>query len=127
MKKINAFDRKGQNTAEYAIVIALVVAAAVAMQTYVKRGMQGRVYDATNRFYDNIAQSPNWADISTVTADALETKQFEPKELSSKSTQEVMDGTKEKLNMAIGGNVTRDSVVKTQQGKGDYRQYDYNK
>jgi hypothetical protein len=36
-------NRKGQNTAEYAILIALVVAVAVAMQTYVKRSMQGGV------------------------------------------------------------------------------------
>jgi Flp pilus assembly pilin Flp len=38
-------NRKGQNTAEYAILIGLVVAVAVAMQTYVKRGLQGRVHD----------------------------------------------------------------------------------
>ncbi|MDP3732183.1 MAG: hypothetical protein Q8R31_04040 [Candidatus Omnitrophota bacterium] len=36
-------NRRGQNTAEYAILIALVVAAAVAMQTYVKRSVQGGV------------------------------------------------------------------------------------
>lgn len=35
--------RMGQSTAEYAIVFALVVAAAIAMQVYVKRGLQGRV------------------------------------------------------------------------------------
>jgi len=39
-------NRKGQNTAEYAILIALIIAAAVGMQTYVKRGLQGRVKDA---------------------------------------------------------------------------------
>ncbi|MDP3142571.1 MAG: hypothetical protein Q8N14_01305 [Candidatus Omnitrophota bacterium] len=38
---------KGQSTAEYAILIGLVIAAAVAMQIYVKRGLQGRVHDAT--------------------------------------------------------------------------------
>lgn len=37
------FGHKGQSIAEYAILIALVIAAAVAMQTYVKRGLQGRV------------------------------------------------------------------------------------
>ena len=39
-------NRKGQNTAEYAILIALIIAAAVGMQTYVKRGLQGRMHDA---------------------------------------------------------------------------------
>jgi hypothetical protein len=42
------FNRKGQNVVEYSILIALVVGAAIAMQTYVKRGMQGRVKDAVD-------------------------------------------------------------------------------
>lgn len=39
---------KAQSTAEYAIVIGLVIAAAVAMQVYVKRGLQGRIHDAVS-------------------------------------------------------------------------------
>ena len=42
------FNRKGQNILEYSILIALVVGAAVAMQTYVKRGLQGRVKNAVD-------------------------------------------------------------------------------
>jgi hypothetical protein len=38
----------GQSTAEYAIVIGLVIAAAVAMQVYVKRGIQAKVKDAVD-------------------------------------------------------------------------------
>ncbi|MDD5080352.1 MAG: hypothetical protein PHH68_08565 [Candidatus Omnitrophica bacterium] len=41
-------NRRGQNVVEYSILIALVVGAAIAMQTYVKRGMQGRVKDAVD-------------------------------------------------------------------------------
>ena len=40
--------RKGQSTAEYAIVIGLVIAAAVAMQVYVKRSIQGKMRLATD-------------------------------------------------------------------------------
>lgn len=40
--------RKGQSTAEYAIVIGLVIAAAVAMQVYVKRGIQAKMKQATD-------------------------------------------------------------------------------
>lgn len=43
-------NKKAQTTAEYAILIGLVVAALVAMQTYVKRGLQGRMRDATDTF-----------------------------------------------------------------------------
>ena len=35
--------QRGQSTAEYAILIGVVIGALVAMQTYVKRGQQGRL------------------------------------------------------------------------------------
>ena len=35
--------RKAQNIAEYSILITLIIVAAVGMQTYVKRGLAGRV------------------------------------------------------------------------------------
>jgi len=38
--------KKGQNTAEYAILISLVVGAVIAMQTYVQRGLQAKMRDA---------------------------------------------------------------------------------
>lgn len=39
--------KKAQNTAEYAILISLVVAGIIAMQTYAQRALQARVRDAT--------------------------------------------------------------------------------
>ena len=44
--------RKAQNTAEYAILIALVVGAVIAMQTYVQRAMHGRFLDTTKFMTD---------------------------------------------------------------------------
>ena len=38
-------NKKAQNTAEYAILISLVVAGIIAMQTYAQRGLQARVRD----------------------------------------------------------------------------------
>lgn len=43
-------NKKAQNTAEYAILIALVVGAVVAMQTYAQRALQGRLRDASVKF-----------------------------------------------------------------------------
>lgn len=40
--------KRAQTTAEYAILIALIVGAVVAMQVYVKRGIQGRVKDVVD-------------------------------------------------------------------------------
>jgi hypothetical protein len=41
-------NKKAQSTAEYVIVLGLIVAAVVAMQTYVKRGLQGRIKDSVD-------------------------------------------------------------------------------
>ena len=38
-------NKKAQNTAEYAILISLVVAGIIAMQTYAQRGLQARIRD----------------------------------------------------------------------------------
>lgn len=66
--------QKGQNIAEYSILIALIIAAAVAMQVYVKRGMQGRIADAVD-YNPGVTEGTttyNWA-----------TKQYEPYYLDS--------------------------------------------
>lgn len=44
-KKLN---KRAQSTAEYVIILGLVVGAVVAMQSYIKRGMQGRIRDAVD-------------------------------------------------------------------------------
>lgn len=41
-------NKRGQNTAEYAILIAIIVAAAVGIQTYVKQSLQGKIADGLN-------------------------------------------------------------------------------
>lgn len=45
---LKSLGKKAQTTAEYAILIALVVGAIVAMQVYVRRGIQGRVRNAVD-------------------------------------------------------------------------------
>jgi hypothetical protein len=84
--------RKGQSTAEYAIVIGLVIAAAVAMQVYVKRSLQGKIKDA--------------ADYTDEDATAiLTTKQYEPYYMESDLTSSRSAASTE--NTAAGGGVTR--------------------
>lgn len=74
-------NKKGQNTAEYAILIALVIGAAIAMQTYVKRGIQGRVKDEV-------------VDMATQTSELGTTKQYEPYYLDSSFTSETKKDTR---------------------------------
>lgn len=65
--------KKAQSTAEYVIVLGLIVAAVMAMQTYVKRGFQGKIKDAVD-YVDPNAQSTNAI---------FSTKQYEPYYLGS--------------------------------------------
>jgi len=87
--------RKAQSTAEYVIVLGLIVAAVIAMQTYVKRGFQGRIRDAVD-YVDN-------GDGSAVT---FTKKQYEPYYLESKFTSDRTSAETEQLKEA--GAVRRD-------------------
>ena len=65
-------NRKAQNTAEYALLIALVVAGIIAMQTYAQRALQARVRDASHYMSTS-------ADVNTIGS----TGQYEPYYLES--------------------------------------------
>lgn len=43
------FTKKGQTIQEYLVVLGLVAAAMIAMQAYVKRGVQGSMRDLANK------------------------------------------------------------------------------
>ncbi|MDD4907726.1 MAG: hypothetical protein PHJ00_01530 [Candidatus Omnitrophica bacterium] len=91
---------RGQNTAEYAIVIALIIGAAIAMQTYVKRGLQGRTKDATDYMQNQ-------------TADIGATRQYEPYYMQSDVTTTAQNAASK--DTAQGGAVTSASQATTQQ------------
>jgi len=83
-------NKNGQNTAEYAILIALVVGVAVAMQTYVKRGMQGGVKFAVEKMKKGDTG----------------TEQYEPYYLES-SYDKTQSNYKDTVKTEEGGKVTR--------------------
>jgi hypothetical protein len=94
--KRKMFNRKGQNIAEYSILIALVIAAAVAMQVYVKRGIQGKVADATDH-------TPDLA-ISGVGTLDFKTPQYEPYYVQSAGAVSSNRAVNEKFNSASSTN-----------------------
>jgi len=49
--------RRGQSTAEYAVLFAIVIGAAIAMQQYVKQRLQGSIKKYTDE-YVTAAQNP---------------------------------------------------------------------
>ncbi len=48
-------NKKAQQTAEYALLISLVIAAVVAMQTYAQRTLQSRIKGAGNYMTDGLS------------------------------------------------------------------------
>lgn len=74
---------KAQSTAEYAIILSVVVGAAIAMQTYVKRGIQARQKAGTDAFagitarFDSVGGGPGGS------AEFAALDQYEPYYLES--------------------------------------------
>jgi hypothetical protein len=90
--------RKGQSTAEYAIVIGLVIAAAVGMQVYVKRSIQGKIKDATE-----------YAQPGVDMGGIGNTKQYEPLYATNTGMESNRDAT-EIADTSTGGGISRTIV-----------------
>lgn len=99
--------RKAQTTAEYAILIALVVGAIVAMQVYVRRGIQGRIKNAMD--HTGVSDS-----VGNTTFN-FTNEQYEPYYLSS-DTQSSSARTQNEL-LGTGGVVGRSLGEQTIQAR----------
>ncbi len=64
---------RGQSTAEYAIVFAVVLAAILGMQIFVKRGMNARLKDASDSSMDAV-----WTKLGKSGTPAATDLQYEP-------------------------------------------------
>lgn len=99
--------RRGQSTAEYAVLIAVAVGAIVAMQIYVKRGIQGKVKGAMDHF-----TSQGTAETGTIA-------QYEP--YTASSDYNVVQGRSAVETMAVGGSVARTGISETTTRTGSSR------
>ena len=102
-------NKKAQNTAEYAILISLVVAGIIAMQTYAQRALQGRVRDAA-------------LFLTNTTASLGNTAQYEPYYLTTQ-----YEVARNEAQIQLLDNVTtstREDSTRTR-GTGGFQQSDY--
>ena len=90
----------GQSTAEYAILIAIVIAAMVGMQTYMKRGLQAKYKDAS----DTLTQQVGEGDFAL-----QQMEQYEP--YYAKSNFKVTQHQDQTEAVKDGGAVERTDVV----------------
>ena len=87
-------NRKGQNTAEYAILIALVVGGVIAMQTYAQRALQGRLRDASVMYRDSTTELGN-----TLQYEPYYTNTVSNMDKQSTSTDTYFDQTRRNQNI----------------------------
>lgn len=99
-------NKKAQSTAEYAILIGIVIAAVIGMQTWVSRSLKARIHDAVGNA-NTIATNaglvwPTW----------LTTNQYEPPVPSTSTTvrtspiRESRTANNEILREIVGGETT---------------------
>jgi uncharacterized protein (UPF0333 family) len=108
--------RKGQNTAEYAILIGVIVAAAIAMQIYIRRGMQARTKDAVDFTMTADVDSGNALFNRSLS-------QYEPYYMQTNFTTTQTGQTSEELQ--IGGGVVKDSISDATQRTGNQTYSNY--
>ncbi len=97
---------RGQSVAEYAVVFGVVIAAVVGMQIYVKRGLQGKMRDATDFVGARLGQS---AGLATTTA------QYEPYYAQSNFAVDQSSKVTDTVNVggSVGRNVQDDTTKRT--------------
>ncbi|MBP7215876.1 MAG: hypothetical protein KBA46_01180 [Candidatus Omnitrophica bacterium] len=98
---------KAQSTAEYAVLFALVVGAALAMQVYVKRGIQGRV--------KNVVDHTGTGGFVGRAQFAFTGEQYEPYYLASEAQTSRSSSQEDVLGR--GGESAKSSIESTQQKK----------
>src|SRR5437868_5254143 len=103
-------NKKAQQTAEYALLISLVVAAIIAMQTYAQRTIQARIRDAS-------------AQLTRSTNELGNTAQYEPYYL----TTDYQTSRDESLNQIQGTNQfdTAEDSTRTR-ASGGFQETSYN-
>ncbi len=103
--------RRGQSTAEYAIVFAVVLAALVGMQIYVKRGAQARLKLGVDEFTKAGSEALPWLEGSGSALEGDVTlkrsgSQYEPYYAESSYTTTRQSTTNEDIDLP-GGTITR--------------------
>ena len=108
-------NRNGQSTAEYAIVISVVVAAVIGMQLYVKRGLNAKIKTAADAL-----GSVNGAIGNSGGPNLGVMNQYEPYYTESNYTTEQNSSTNE--TMALGGRFGKNNINENTTRRGNQNQ-----
>jgi Flp pilus assembly pilin Flp len=117
-------NRKGQNTAEYAILISLVVAGIIAMQTYAQRALQGRVQAASTLLSDQGTKGTDTTGAVSWKLDSIE--QYEPYYLDSNYTIARDSREEQRLSEGTANAIRLEEDVTRTRSVGGYQESAYN-
>ncbi|MBI5415882.1 MAG: hypothetical protein HZA29_03605 [Candidatus Omnitrophica bacterium] len=109
-------NKKAQNTAEYAILISLVVAGIIAMQTYAQRALQARVRDAASYMKNEIVTADTTGSMGG-------TVQYEPYYLTTDYTISRNEATTKKLDTTT---TRQDALLQRTREVGGFQNMSYN-
>ena len=62
------FSKRGQSTLEYAVLIVVIIGALIAVQVYLKRGIQGRMRESSDQIGEQFSPGYTVSNRTTVTA-----------------------------------------------------------
>jgi hypothetical protein len=112
--------KKAQNTAEYAILIALVIGVFSAMQIYIRRGLQARIKGGSDTLPFSVLGQANTIDgVSQTIMGPANFTQYEPYYITKgayQMTSRTQEGTEEGIHDEVGGQ--RQLVDQTSQRTG---------
>ncbi len=63
--------KNGQSTLEYAVLIVVIIAALVAMQVYLKRGVQGKLRESADQIGTQFSPGQTTGNITTTTGGTI--------------------------------------------------------
>jgi len=112
-------NKRAQNTAEYAILIALVVGGVIAMQTYAQRTLQGRLRDASVSLRDQTANLDGTGGATTLQYEPYYSNTSTQVDKTADKTQTATDQTDENITTKqVAGYVDRTEYNNTQVSSG---------
>ncbi len=85
--------KKGQTTLEYAILVIIIIAALISIQTYIKRGIQGRLRSAADDIGDQYSPGNTNVVVRTVSKSTTLDRNFQGDSKSTLVSDEVSNTT----------------------------------
>jgi Flp pilus assembly pilin Flp len=89
--------KRGQSVLEYAILMVIIIAALLTLQTYIKRGIQGRLKSATDDIGSQYSDSTSANYYKKVTTNSLTKEVSKAGQVSTNMLRDTLTNTYEEI------------------------------